>query len=221
LLFLEMLVAAHEAGRLAVDGKPQNPQFPLVGAERQLLGSISRENVMRALKEATEKHLRGAGGERKMRIWGVWHGTSGAGIHHSSSRTLREIPYGFSVSRGSGNSLLLPDAFRRCPMPVRNPVLSAGQLQTHSHRLPRPESTHALTGTLEMMGARMSFSRNEEIYGEAEAADYLYKVVSGAVRMYKVLNDGRRQIGAFYFPGDILALNLAMCMLLLPRQSVM
>jgi CRP/FNR family nitrogen fixation transcriptional regulator len=57
-----------------------------------------------------------------------------------------------------------------------------------------------------MMGARMSFSRNEEIYGEAEAADYLYKVVSGAVRIYKVLDDGRRQVGAFYFPGDMFGL---------------
>jgi CRP/FNR family nitrogen fixation transcriptional regulator len=49
----------------------------------------------------------------------------------------------------------------------------------------------------------MLFSRNEEIYGEGEPADYLYKVVRGAVRVYKVLNDGRRQIGAFYFPGDV------------------
>jgi CRP/FNR family nitrogen fixation transcriptional regulator len=59
-----------------------------------------------------------------------------------------------------------------------------------------------------MMGASMSFARNEEIYGEAEAADYLYKVVSGAVRMYKVLNDGRRQVGAFYLPGDMFGFEL-------------
>ena len=52
----------------------------------------------------------------------------------------------------------------------------------------------------------MSFARNAEIYGESEPADYLYKVVSGTVRTYKVLNDGRRQIGAFYFPGDIFGL---------------
>ena len=49
----------------------------------------------------------------------------------------------------------------------------------------------------------MSFNRNEEIYGEGEAADYLYKVANGVVRIYKVLNDGRRQIGAFYFAGDM------------------
>jgi len=52
----------------------------------------------------------------------------------------------------------------------------------------------------------MSFKRNVEIYGENEPADYLYKVISGAVRTYKVLSDGRRQIGAFYMPGDVFGL---------------
>jgi len=31
-------------------------------------------------------------------------------------------------------------------------------------------------------------------------------VVSGAVRTYKILADGRRKIGAFYLPGDIFGL---------------
>ena len=60
--------------------------------------------------------------------------------------------------------------------------------------------------TIELMGALMPFARNSEIYGENEPADYLYKVVSGTVRTYKVLVDGRRQIGAFYLPGDIFGL---------------
>jgi CRP/FNR family nitrogen fixation transcriptional regulator len=59
---------------------------------------------------------------------------------------------------------------------------------------------------IELMGALMPFARNTEIYGENEPADYLYKVVSGAVRTYKVLVDGRRQIGAFHLPGDIFGL---------------
>ena len=57
-----------------------------------------------------------------------------------------------------------------------------------------------------MMGAPMAFGRNAEIYGENEPADYLYRVVSGAVRTYRVLCDGRRQIGAFYMPGDVFGL---------------
>jgi CRP/FNR family transcriptional regulator, nitrogen fixation regulation protein len=60
--------------------------------------------------------------------------------------------------------------------------------------------------TIELMGALMPFSRNAEIFGENEPADYLYKIVSGTVRTYKVLVDGRRQIGAFYLPGDIFGL---------------
>jgi CRP/FNR family nitrogen fixation transcriptional regulator len=60
-----------------------------------------------------------------------------------------------------------------------------------------------LSGTLEMMGAAMEFPRNGEIYGEGEAADYVYKVMSGAVRISKVLDDGRRQISAFHLVGDV------------------
>jgi len=63
-----------------------------------------------------------------------------------------------------------------------------------------------LAGPIELMGARMAFARNAEIYGEAEPAEYLYKVVSGAVRTCKVTADGRRQIGGFYLPGDLFGL---------------
>ena len=70
-------------------------------------------------------------------------------------------------------------------------------------RFATPAASHELTDTLEMMGAPMSFARNAEIYGENEPAEYLYKLVSGTVRTYKILNDGRRQIGDFYLPGDL------------------
>lgn len=71
-----------------------------------------------------------------------------------------------------------------------------------------PVASHALAGQIEMMGAAMPFGRNTEIYGENEKAEYLYKVLSGSVRTYKVLNDGRRQIGAFYLPGDLFGLEV-------------
>ena len=69
-------------------------------------------------------------------------------------------------------------------------------------------SNHSFDGGIDLMGACMSFPRNAEIYGENEPADYLYKVVSGTVRTYKILTDGRRQIGAFYLPGDIFGLEI-------------
>ena len=37
----------------------------------------------------------------------------------------------------------------------------------------------------------------------------MYKVVSGSVRTYKILSDGRRQIGGFYLPGDIFGFEFA------------
>ena len=62
------------------------------------------------------------------------------------------------------------------------------------------------SGLFEMMGAKIAYARNEEIYGEGEQAEYLYRLRSGCVRTYKVLQDGRRQISAFYLPGDIFGL---------------
>ena len=65
----------------------------------------------------------------------------------------------------------------------------------------------ALFGCPELHGASMSFGRNAEIYGEGEPADYVYKVLSGLVRSYKVLGDGRRQIIGFHLPGDLFGLD--------------
>lgn len=77
----------------------------------------------------------------------------------------------------------------RVPAPERAVVAGLGQ--------------QMLFGCLELTGASMAFDRNAEVYGESEAADYVYKVVSGAVRTYRVLSDGRRQISGFHLPGDI------------------
>lgn len=66
--------------------------------------------------------------------------------------------------------------------------------------------TEALFGSIELTGAPVPFARSEEIYGESEPADYLYKVITGSVRTYKILHDGRRQICAFHLPGDVFGL---------------
>jgi CRP/FNR family nitrogen fixation transcriptional regulator len=51
-----------------------------------------------------------------------------------------------------------------------------------------------------------TYERGTEIYGEKEPAEYVYQVRTGAVRTYKLLSDGRRQIGAFHLIGDIFGL---------------
>jgi CRP/FNR family nitrogen fixation transcriptional regulator len=62
--------------------------------------------------------------------------------------------------------------------------------------------------SIELMGSRMSYGRNVEIYGEGEPVEYLYKVISGAVRICKLLEDGRRQVTAFHLPGEIFGLEV-------------
>lgn len=59
---------------------------------------------------------------------------------------------------------------------------------------------------LVLQGTRMRFGRNEEIFGQGEKAEYVYRVVSGAVRTIRFTCDGRRQIMAFHLPGDVFGL---------------
>ena len=54
-----------------------------------------------------------------------------------------------------------------------------------------------------------SYGKDEQIFGENEPADYVYQVTLGAVRSYKLLLDGRRQIGAFHLVCDIFGLETA------------
>jgi CRP-like cAMP-binding protein len=55
---------------------------------------------------------------------------------------------------------------------------------------------------LEAIGARLRFSRNQEIYGQGESGGFWYKVISGTVRISKLRTDGRRHIAEFCFSGD-------------------
>lgn len=65
-----------------------------------------------------------------------------------------------------------------------------------------------LAEAMDKSGILKTFSRNAEIFGEREPAGYVYKVISGTVRAYKILTDGRRHVVAFYLPGDIVGLTV-------------
>jgi CRP/FNR family nitrogen fixation transcriptional regulator len=75
---------------------------------------------------------------------------------------------------------------------------------------PSPDQFCALTGHAGLLASDFSYRKDEEIYGEDEPAEYVYQVVRGAVRTYKLLSDGRRQIGAFHLPGDVFGLQAGM-----------
>jgi CRP/FNR family nitrogen fixation transcriptional regulator len=61
---------------------------------------------------------------------------------------------------------------------------------------------------IKLTGALRSFGRDQEVFGEGEPADYVYKVASGAVRSFRILADGRRQIAEFHLAGDVFGIEL-------------
>ena len=69
-----------------------------------------------------------------------------------------------------------------------------------------PTSSACSTGHAGLVATEFTYRKEEEIYGEDEPAEYVYQVIRGAVRTYKLLSDGRRQIGAFHLPGDVFGL---------------
>jgi CRP/FNR family transcriptional regulator, nitrogen fixation regulation protein len=80
--------------------------------------------------------------------------------------------------------------------------------------VPRPQfpignvNGGAFLDSIGLMGVRISYPRNAEIYGEGEPVEYLYRVITGAVRICKILDDGRRQVTVFHLPGEIFGLEL-------------
>ena len=75
---------------------------------------------------------------------------------------------------------------------------------------PRPHSLSELgmAASKSMIStSEVTYRRGSKIYGEKESAEYVYQVIRGAVRTYKLLNDGRRQIGAFHLAGDVFGLD--------------
>ena len=70
-----------------------------------------------------------------------------------------------------------------------------------THAAPQP-----IAEVMERLGIRMTFAKGEEIFGQDEEADLIHAIVRGSVRTTRLLSDGRRQIGNFYYNGDLIGL---------------
>jgi CRP/FNR family nitrogen fixation transcriptional regulator len=66
----------------------------------------------------------------------------------------------------------------------------------------------ALIG-LDEIGARLRFSRDQEIYAEGDRSACWFMVLSGTVRIAKLLADGRRHVAEFCFAGDSFGFEIA------------
>ncbi len=81
--------------------------------------------------------------------------------------------------------------------PVSRPVVSPRARATGR------DGASLFAGCPDLIGTPSAYAREEEIFGEGEEAERVYRVVQGAVRTHKVLSDGRRQITGFHLPGDL------------------
>lgn len=99
-------------------------------------------------------------------------------------------------------------AIRRKEMVMLNQPVTHSVVTPTATVLPSPAANPfaEITGHAGLIASEFSYKKDEEIYGEDEPAEYVYQVISGAVRSYKLLSDGLRQIGAFHLPGDVFGL---------------
>ena len=62
---------------------------------------------------------------------------------------------------------------------------------------------------LQKLATQIRFGAGKTIFSEGEAADHVFGLSQGVVRLYKILPDGRRQFLAFALPRDFLGMPLA------------
>ena len=58
-------------------------------------------------------------------------------------------------------------------------------------------------------GQRATYRRGEELFGEGDAAEHVFTLLSGCIRLVKLLGDGSRQICTFIMPGQLTGQTIA------------
>ena len=72
----------------------------------------------------------------------------------------------------------------------------------------RVGSTQPVFDRLDAIGVIRHLAPHESLVLEGDSADRFHRVLSGTVAGYKATTDGRRQIIAFFFPGDLVGLTV-------------
>ncbi|HUN41345.1 MAG TPA: helix-turn-helix domain-containing protein [Acetobacteraceae bacterium] len=72
---------------------------------------------------------------------------------------------------------------------------------------PHQPATPDALDLLEQFGTTVAVQRDHEIHGQGDTTEYCWRILSGCVRTVKLMEDGRRQVAEFLFPGDLLGLD--------------
>jgi CRP-like cAMP-binding protein len=81
-------------------------------------------------------------------------------------------------------------------------TLSKAVTPANQCRLP-----HDALDLLEQFGSMVSVHRGHDIYGQGDPAESCWQVVTGCIRTVMVLEDGRRQVSEFLWPGDFVGMD--------------
>ena len=89
------------------------------------------------------------------------------------------------------------------------PALALAYRPTAQHAPPRRIALAESLAALDGVGAVIALRRDEPLFRPADMAEFYFKVLKGAVRSCRVLADGRRHVGEFFFDGDFIGLDAA------------
>lgn len=90
-------------------------------------------------------------------------------------------------------------------MYAENTIVEAGPV--NSHLLagePMADTLEALFGTQPVE----KFAAGTAVFWEGDAAEHVFAVVEGVLRIHRLLPDGRRVITGFMYPGDLIGISL-------------
>jgi CRP-like cAMP-binding protein len=95
------------------------------------------------------------------------------------------------------------------PPSRRNRPKGTRRLMNVSPRLADSQSSDPsplFAGISQLVSVTYNVRSGKEIFGEGEDAQFVYKLVTGSVRVCKMLSDGQRHISCFHVPGDVFGL---------------
>jgi CRP/FNR family nitrogen fixation transcriptional regulator len=67
----------------------------------------------------------------------------------------------------------------------------------------QPANLQAHLSVLNTFAANLKFVRNETVFQDGDRAHFIYRIVSGTIRLCRHTPDGRRHIAEFALPGDL------------------
>jgi len=70
------------------------------------------------------------------------------------------------------------------------------------HAASLADQPHNAVSALEELGTVITVAKNAEIWAQGDNVQYSYRIVSGCIRLVKLMEDGRRQISEFLVAGD-------------------